>query len=66
MAKIVLPVPANAHQRALKHAIEVLDRIDIHAEGKILLVYPMLRVAERDAHSAVNVLRSVGIEASLG
>ena len=66
MTKIVIPTLAGTHQRTLKRAIEVLDDANIPAEGRILLVYPVLRVAERDADHALNALRSVGIEANLG
>lgn len=67
MAKIVIPAVSGTYQaRVLGRAIELLGHADIRAEGRILLVYPVLRVAEQDAAVALNTLRDVGIEARLG
>ncbi|HTW86387.1 MAG TPA: hypothetical protein VMD75_00145 [Candidatus Binataceae bacterium] len=65
MAKIVIPAQKGAQRRVLARAIEVLVNANIIAKGQVLLVYPILRVAERDSHSAVSALRKVGIKAML-
>jgi hypothetical protein len=65
MAKITISAQPGAQRRALERAIEVLVDANIHAHGQVLLVYPVVRVAERDAGSALSALRSVGIEATL-
>lgn len=65
MAKIIIPARSGAHRRVLERAIEVLVHANIQAKGEVLLVYPVLRVAERDTDSALNALHRVGIKAAL-
>ena len=65
MAKIVISTHSGAHQRVLERALAVLDDANISAEGRILLVYSVLRVAEHHAESALDALRNAGIGAIL-